>query len=158
LQNCIKVYEDLSLDLITWNEKSPSHFDQSFLALLQKDLARLIRKAQRTLKKSASQSTSNTTQTVFETEECQVLIGIEKPAGQQSPRQLIINDADGATVEVWDKIGDSNTFRLNTNQSRTVAAPPKLPTDVNALLANARARLAAADAFENKVRSYKTME
>ena len=158
LQNCIKVYEDLSLDLITWNEKSPSHFDQSFLALLQKDLARLIRKAQRTIKKPASQSTSNTTQTVFETEEGQLLIGIEKPAGQQSPRQLIINDADGATVEVWDKIGDSNTFRLNTNQSRTVAAPPKLPTDVNALLANARARLAAADAFENKVRSYKTME
>lgn len=158
LQNCIKVYEDLSLDLMTWNEKSPSHFDQRFLALLQKDLARLIRKAQRTIKKPASQSTSNTTQTVFETEEGQLLIGIEKPAGQQSPRQLIINDADGATVEVWDKIGDSNTFRLNTNQSRTVGAPPKLPTDVNALLANARARLAAADAFENRVRSYKTME
>lgn len=158
LQSCIKVYEDLSLDLTAWNEKSPSHFDQSFLGLLQQDLARLIRKAQRAIKKPTSQPKQNATQAVFETEDGQLLVGTERPAGQQSPRQFIISDADGVPIEVWDSKEGSNVFRLNTTQSRQVPVPPKLPTDLNGVVANARARLAAVDTLENRVRSYRTME
>ncbi|MDO4238204.1 DUF6543 domain-containing protein [Pseudomonas sp.] len=158
LHNCINVYEELSRDLSAWNASSPNHFDKSFLTRLQDDLGRLIRKAQRAIKKPVSEPKPTATHAVFETEDGQLLIGTEKPAGQQSPRQFIISDADGAPVEVWDKIGDGNTYRLNTLQSRPVSAPLPLPTDINSVVANAQARLKAADTFENHVRSYKTME
>ncbi|MBJ2244350.1 dermonecrotic toxin domain-containing protein [Pseudomonas haemolytica] len=158
LQNCIEVYEELSRDLIAWNDSSPDHFDQTFLPLLQNELKRLIQKAQRAIKKPASEPKSNATQAVFETEDGHLMIGIEKPAGQQSPRQFMVNDADGAVIEVWDNIAESNTFRLNTTQSRPAPPPPKLPTDVKAVVAEARARLEAVDALENKVRGYTTME
>jgi len=156
LQNCIKVYEELSLDLTAWQERSPNHFDPSFLSLLLDDLKSLIRKAQRAI--PAAERRRGDTRAVFETEDGQLLIGTEQPAGQQSPRQFITHDADGATIEVWDKIGDSNTFRLNPTQSRPVTTSPTLPTDVKAIVAEARARLDAVDTVEHKVRGYKTME
>lgn len=156
LQNCIEVYQELSLDLITWQERSPSHFDQRFLSLLQDDLRSLIKKAQRAM--PASERRRTDTRKVFETEDGQLLIGTEIPAGQQSPRQFMTQDADGATIEVWDKIGDGETFRLNPTHSGSVAASPKLPTDVKVIVAEASARLDAVDAVENKVRGYKTME
>lgn len=158
LQNCITVYEELSRDLIAWNDRSPNHFDQTFLPLLQEDIKRLIQKAQRAIKKPASKPKTNATQAVFETDDGQLLIGTEKPAGQQSPRQFIINNADGEVIEVWDSVGDRNTFRLNTASSRPVAAPRALATDINAVVAEAQARLDAVDAFQHKVQGYKTME
>ncbi|QOY72777.1 DUF6543 domain-containing protein [Pseudomonas sp. OST1909] len=158
LQNCIKVYEEFSRDLSAWNERSPDHFDPNFFQLMQKDLDRLIRKAERAIKKPASEPNPNATRTAFETEDGQLLIGTEKPAGQQSPRQFIISDADGNPTEVWDKIGDSNTYRLNLTQSQPAAAPPALPTDRRATLADARTRLDGVDAYEQQVRGYKTME
>ncbi|AZE53399.1 hypothetical protein C4K03_1228 [Pseudomonas synxantha] len=158
LESCIKVYEELSRNLIAWNNRSPDHFDTTFLPLLQDNLKRLIQKARNAIKKPASEPKPSAAQAAFETEDGQLLIGTEKPAGQLSPRQFIINDADGAVVEVWDNVSDSNTFRLNTTQSRPVAGSRSLPTDVNAVVAEARTRLGAVEAFENKVRSYKTME
>lgn len=158
LQNCIKVYEEFSRDLSAWNERSPDHFDPNFFQLMQKDLDRLIRKAERAIKKPASEPNPNATRKAFETEDGQLLIGTEKPAGQQSPRQFIISDADGNPTEVWDRVGDSNTYRLNPTQSQPAAAPPALPTDRRATLADARTRLDAVDAFEKQVRGYKTME
>ncbi|TSD78776.1 hypothetical protein FFI16_020885 [Pseudomonas sp. KBS0710] len=158
LSNTLEVYKQLHLDLTSWNAVSPSHFDASYVSQLLDTLTQLMERARKGIKGAHTKGQPKHTKSLFETEDGQILVGTEKPAQQQSPRRFIVNDSEGKPVEVWDQISDSSKYRLNTELSQPKTAPPALPSDLATTLTEAESRLAAVDAFENTVRSYKTME
>lgn len=158
LSNTLEVYKQLHLDLTSWNAVSPSHFDASYVSQLLDTLTQLMERARKGIKGAHTKGQPQHTKTLFETEDGQILVGTEKPAQQQSPRRYIVNDSEGKPVEVWDQISDSSKYRLNTELSQPKAPPPALPSDLPSILIEAKSRLAAVNAFENTVRSYKKME
>ncbi|WP_256579908.1 MULTISPECIES: dermonecrotic toxin domain-containing protein [unclassified Pseudomonas] len=152
LENLIKVYEQAHRDLISWNVLSPDHFDPTCLQPLLDGLTQLTHQARRSLRKSHTPAPAGR-RTVFETEDGQLRLGV-----QESPRQFLVSNEKGVTVEVWEQMSDSHRYRLNIEKSRPVDVPPALPTDTKMLVDEARKRLDAVDALENTVNSYKTME
>ena len=69
-----------------------------------------------------------------------------------------MTDCEGKPVEVWEQNPNNQRYRLRTEQSLPRAQPPTLPGNLPTLVTEAQARLAAVDAVEKTVRSYKTME
>lgn len=158
LSNTLEAYELFHLDLTTWNAMSPSHFDANYVSQMLDSLTQLMERARKGIKKAYTAPQAEHTKTLFETEDGQVLVGTEKPAQQQSPRQFIVEDSEGKPVEVWEQMSGSQRYRLNAELSQPKTQPPALPSDLPTMVTEAQARLAAVDAFENKVRAYQTME
>lgn len=158
LNNTLEVYEQFHLDLTTWNAMSPSHFDATYVSQMLDAMPQLIERARTGIKKAHAQPQPQHTKAIFETEDGQILVGTEKPAQQQSPRQFIVTDSEGKPVEVWEQNPNNQRYRLRTEQSLPRAQPPTLPGNLPTLVTEAQARLAAVDAVEKTVRSYKTME
>ena len=158
LQNIVAMYEQFHRDLTSWNARSPTHFDPHYVQPLLDNLTRLIDSARKGIKQAHTRSQAAATKIPFETEDGQLLMGTEQPPRQQSPRQFIITNEAGKTVEVWDQISDSQRYRLNTALSQPVAAAPALSSNLTAVVSEARVRLGAVDSFETSVRAYKNME
>ncbi|WP_338476571.1 dermonecrotic toxin domain-containing protein [Pseudomonas khavaziana] len=158
LQNIIEVYGQFHRDLSTWHLVSPSHFDPLYVQPLLDHLSQLMDTARRGIKQAHTRPQTSAGRVPFETEDGQLLMGTEQPARQQSPRQFIVTNEAGKTVEVWDQVSDSQRYRLNTTLSQPAAAAPAVPGNLTEVVSEAGARLAAVDAFEHKVRAYKNLE
>jgi hypothetical protein len=151
LEDCLATYAEVRRQLGAWTLGYPQHLDleqvTAFLGNLDKfeDFARNAIKTRTPVVPKQGRPG----QQLFETEDNRLLIGIASTDAVSREKRFTIQGVDGRT-ETWLR-RSSGKYRLSEPPA---SAQPPLATDVGPLLAEARTRLGAADAYTRKVEGY----
>lgn len=151
LEDCLATYVEFRRQLGAWTLSYSQHLDleqvTEFLDNLDKveDFARHAIKT----RPSVVPKEGRPGQQLFETEDNQLLIGIASTDAVTRQKRFTIEGVDGRT-ETW-LPRSSGKYHLS---EPPVSVQPELPTDVRPLLAEARNRLEAANAYTRKVEGY----
>ncbi len=151
LKDCLETYSRFRRDLNAWVLGYPQHLDKEQVTRFLNNLANLETSAQKVLGNRASTSPNEVAsgKKFFETEDNQLLIGVEKTDAVTQQKRFTIEGVDGHT-ETW-LPRSSGKYHLS-EQSFAVQRPQQ--TDVRPLLAESRTRLAAIENYQSKVKGY----
>ncbi|WP_448725086.1 dermonecrotic toxin domain-containing protein [Pseudomonas farris] len=151
LKDCLETYSRFRRDLNAWVLGYPQHLDKEQVTRFLDNLANLETSAQKVLGNRASTSPNEVAsgKKFFETEDNQLLIGVEKTDAVTQQKRFTIEGVDGHT-ETW-LPRSSGKYHLS-EQSVAVQRPQQ--TDVRPLLAESRTRLAAIENYQSKVKGY----
>ncbi|WP_223570239.1 dermonecrotic toxin domain-containing protein [Pseudomonas sp. BF-R-26] len=151
LKDCLETYSKFRRDLNAWVLGYPQHLDKEQVTRFLDNLANLETSAQKVLGNRTSTSPNEVAsgKKFFETEDNQLLIGVEKTDAVTQQKRFTIEGVDGHT-ETW-LPRSSGKYHLS-EQSFAVQRPQQ--TDVRPLLAESRTRLAAIENYQSKVKSY----
>ncbi|MGH8376774.1 MAG: dermonecrotic toxin domain-containing protein, partial [Pseudomonas sp.] len=151
LEDCLVTYTGFRRQLDAWTLGYPQHLDleqvTAFLDNLDK-VEDFARHAIRT-RPSVVPRGGRPGQQLFETEDNQLLIGIASTDAVTRQKRFTIEGVGGRT-ETW-LPRSSGKYHLSEAPG---SAQPELPADVSSLLAEARNRLEAANAYTRKVKGY----
>lgn len=156
LESCVQVYQDYRRKLLAWNASYPDYLDQNHVQPLLDTLQRLSDLAEQWQQRLPTEAPllhrnrRNTPQTrrLFETEDNQLLTGIEGETGEI--RRNISVDGLGERADIYVK-GESGRWRLQAGADPVAPAPA---VDYARLAAEAEARLKSVAAYTEKVQGY----
>ncbi|POF42871.1 hypothetical protein B0D71_08205 [Pseudomonas laurylsulfativorans] len=151
LEDCLATYTEFRRQLGAWSLGYPQHLDLEHVTAFLDNLDKVedfARQAIRT-RPSVVPKEGRPGQQLFETEDNQLLIGIASTDAVTREKRFTIAGVDGRT-ETW-LPRSSGKYRLSEPAG---SVQPALPTDVGPLLAEARKRLEAANAYTRKVEGY----
>ncbi|WP_110972512.1 dermonecrotic toxin domain-containing protein [Pseudomonas huaxiensis] len=151
LQNCHETYQNFHRDFLAWNASYPQFFEQRHVRPLLDGLLYITELAERWRKKAAFPPTrrpgpAQPARRLFETEDNQVLMGIEQRADRQ--RRMTVPGINNQT-EIYVE-GQQGRWRLENPRS----SPPPVPVDLKQLTREARERLDQLPAYTSKVQGY----
>jgi hypothetical protein len=151
LEDCLATYAAFRRNLSAWTLGYPQHLDLEQATVFLDNLAKVEEFARHAIKNRPS-STPNEGRggkQLFETEDNQLLIGVASTDAATRQKRFTIQGVNGQT-ETWLPRA-SGKYHLS---EPVATAPSQLPTDVGPLLAEAKKRLGAANAYQNKVEGY----
>lgn len=152
LQDCHATYQNYHRDFLAWNASYPQFFDQPHVEPFLEGLRHITELAERWRKKSAfptqtrQPGPAQPARRLFETEDNQVLMGIEEHADRQ--RRMTIPGINNNT-EIYVE-GPQGRWRLENPRP----APASAPSDLKQLMREARERLDNLPAYTAKVQGY----
>ncbi|WP_175652291.1 dermonecrotic toxin domain-containing protein [Pseudomonas sp. Marseille-P9899] len=152
LRDCLETYQDYHRDFLAWNASYPQFFEQRHVQPFLDGLRYTAELAERWRKKSAfpthtrQPGPAQPARRLFETEDNQVLMGIEENADRQ--RRMTIPGINNNT-EIYVE-GQQGRWRLENPRP----APASAPADLNQLVREARERLDNLPAYTAKVQGY----
>ncbi|WP_448652766.1 dermonecrotic toxin domain-containing protein [Pseudomonas fluorescens] len=152
LNDCIQAYTRFSLDLQTFSTGYPQHFDLPRLPELLTNLEKMIELARKRLGQAAPkvhQKPGASVRKVFETEDNQLLIGVESTSSTTGTKQYEIESTNGRT-EIWEQKKDSKARLIKPPAATSPAAPPAKAVLVN----EAQTRLQGVTAYQAKVEGF----
>lgn len=151
LEDCLATYAEFRRNLSAWALGYPQHLDLEQVAVLLDNLEKVEEFARHAIKNRPSNTPNEgrNGKQLFETEDDQLLIGVASTDAATQQKRFTIEGVDGRT-ETW-LPRSSGRYHLSEPVG---SAPPQLQTDVGPLLAEARTRLGAANAYQNKVEGY----
>jgi hypothetical protein len=151
LEDCLAIYARFRRDLQAWTLGYPQHLDPEQVTLFLDSLQQVEEIARNAIKHRTpiTPQRGNSGKQLFETDDNQLLIGVASTDTVTRQQRFTIEGIDGRT-ETW-LPRNSGTYHLSEPAG---SSQPGLTGDVRALLAEARARLGAADAYKNKVEGY----
>ncbi|MGX0888367.1 hypothetical protein AB7M22_000375 [Pseudomonas sp. ADAK2 TE3594] len=151
LKDCLETYSKFRRNLNAWVLGYPQHLDKEQVTQFLDNLANLETSAQKVLGNRASTSPNEAAsgKKFFETEDNQLLIGVEKTDAVTQQKRFTIEGVDGHT-ETW-LPRSSGKYHLS-EQSAAVQRPQQ--TDIRPLLVESRTRLAAIENYQSKVKGY----
>ena len=152
LQDCLETYQDYHRDFIAWNASYPQFFEQRHVQPFLDGLRYSAELAERWRKKSAFPTQTRhpgpaqPARRLFETEDNQMLMGIEENADRQ--RRMTIPGINNNT-EIYVE-GQQGRWRLENPRP----APANAPGELKHLVREARERLDNLPAYTAKVQGY----
>jgi hypothetical protein len=151
LEDCLATYAEFRRNLSAWTLGYPQHLDLEQVAVFLDNLEKVEDFARHAIKNRPSNTPNEgrNGKQLFETEDDQLLIGVASTDAATQQKRFTIEGVDGRT-ETW-LPRSSGKYHLS---EPVASAPSQLPTDVGPLLAEARTRLGAANAYQNKVEGY----
>lgn len=151
LEDCLATYAEFRRNLSAWTLGYPQHLDLEQVAVFLDNLEKVEDFARHAIKNRPSNTPNDgrNGKQLFETEDDQLLIGVASTDAATQQKRFTIEGVDGRT-ETW-LPRSSGKYHLS---EPVASAPSQLPTDVGPLLAEARTRLGAANAYQNKVEGY----
>ncbi|VVQ05455.1 hypothetical protein PS938_02928 [Pseudomonas fluorescens] len=149
-EECLTTYSEFRRQLGAWTLGYPQHLDMKQVRAFLDDLDQMEALARHAIgnRSAAPPPTKSTGKQLFETEDNRLLIG-EPSTDVVTRQQHFIVDINGYK-ETW---LPRSTGKYHLSEP-AVSAQPMLLTDVRLLLTEAGKRLAAADAYTNKVKGY----
>lgn len=156
LEESIEVYDDFRRNLLAWNASYPDYLDQNYVQPLLDTLQQLVGLATQWKQKLPAEAPllrsgkrpARQTRRVFETEDNQLLTGIEEDGGEVR-RRISVTGAD-SRAEVYVQTAEGR-WRLQ-NEAEAPATPP--PADPKRVAEEASARLNKVGAYIEKVQGY----
>ncbi|WP_223595263.1 dermonecrotic toxin domain-containing protein [Pseudomonas sp. A-R-19] len=151
LEDCLTAYAEFRRQLGAWTLGYPQHLDLEHVTVFLDNLDKVEDFARQAIKTRPSvvPKEGRPGQQLFETEDNQLLIGIASTDAVTRQKRFTVEGVGGHT-ETW--LPRSNgKYHLS---EPTGSVQPELPTDVGPLLAEARKRLEAANAYTRKVEGY----
>ncbi|MBK5342346.1 hypothetical protein JFU48_13250 [Pseudomonas sp. TH49] len=149
IEDSLEIYAGFRRQLKAWTLGYPQHLELEQIAPFLDSLSKVEEHARHALKQPPPiRRREPGARQLFETEDNQLLIGTETL--DESTRQVRFIVAGDGFHETWLR-RPSGKYHL---QTRHTATTPSLPSDVRPLLAEARKRLAAVTAYQDKVNGY----
>jgi hypothetical protein len=151
LDDCLATYAEFRRQLGAWTLGYPQHLDLEQVTAFLDNLDKVEDFARHAIKTRPSvvPKEGRAGQQLFETEDNQLLIGIASTDAVTRQKRFTVEGVDGRT-ETW-LPRSSGKYHLS---EPTGSVQPELPKDVAPLLAEARKRLEAANAYSRKVEGY----
>ncbi|MDF9777082.1 dermonecrotic toxin domain-containing protein [Pseudomonas baetica] len=151
LEDCLATYSEFRRQLGAWTLGYSQHLDLEQVTAFLDNLDKVEDFARHAIKTRPSvvPKEGRPGQQLFETEDNQLLIGIASTDAVTRQKRFTIEGVDGRT-ETW-LPRSSGKYHLS---EPPVSVQPELPTDVRPLLAEARNRLEAVNAYTRKVEGY----
>ena len=151
LEDCLSTYTEFRRQLGAWTLGYPQHLDLEQVTAFLDNLDKIEDLAHQAIKTRPSvvPKKGRPGQQLFETEDNQLLIGIVSTDAITRQKRITIEGVDGHT-ETW-LPRSSGKYRLS---EPTASVQPELPNDVGTLLAEAKIRLEATNAYTRKVEGY----
>lgn len=150
LEDCLAHYAGFRRNLNTWTLSYPQHLDLEQVREFLDNLATVEEFARNAIKHRATITTKGgrSGKQLFETEDNQLLIGVENIDAATRQKRFTIEGMDGRT-ETW-LPRSSGKYHL----SEPSGSAQPVHTDVQPLLTEARKRLGAVAAYKSKVEGY----
>ncbi|MET1067000.1 MAG: DUF6543 domain-containing protein [Pseudomonas prosekii] len=151
LGECIEVYDQFGRDLIVWAAGYSQHFDSPWIAPTLEQLKRMSNHARHGIKNGIKQSANarNSGKEIFETDGNRLMVG-EKQIDPLTRQTRFTTTGEDGRVEHWLPASAGKYQRQVPPES----LQPDVPIDRQALLREARQRLAAQDDYRRKVDGY----
>lgn len=151
LSECIEAYDEFSRDLIVWSTGYGQHFDRLWIAPMLEQLTRMSNHARHGIKNGIKQSANarNSGKEIFETDGNRLMVG-EKQVDPLTRQTSFATSGEDGRVEHW--------LPASAGKYQRQLPPQPLQPDViidrQALLSEARQRLAAQADYRRKVDGY----
>ncbi|MCU1749580.1 dermonecrotic toxin domain-containing protein [Pseudomonas sp. 6D_7.1_Bac1] len=151
LEDCLTLYAEFRRHLNAWTLGYPQHLDLEQITPFLDHLAKVEDFARHAIKSRASVAPTEggTGKKLFETEDNQLLIGVESIDANTQQKRFTIEGIDGHT-ETW---LPRSSGKYHLSEPSAPSQPPQ-QTDIQPLLAEARKRLGAVAAYKSKVEGY----
>ena len=150
LQNCLDIYAEFQRKMKIWSTSYPQHFHADSLEAFMAGVEKMAERARKDIVLPAPRAPAGQPRKqVFTTEDGLVLFGVEEWVDATQPRRYRLTGSKGVE-EIWEQASDGRFRQLNAPASALAPAP----TDVPALVADAKKRLAAAPTYQTKVQGY----
>ncbi|QAX86687.1 hypothetical protein C2E19_23810 [Pseudomonas sp. DTU12.3] len=150
IEDCLEIYAGFRRQLNAWSLGYPQHLDLEEVKAFLDGLTKVEQHARQAIKqRPAIKPKEAGGKQLFETEDNQLLIGIESIDAGTRQKRFTIESIDGYR-ETW-LPRSSGKYHLD---AQPAASAQSLPTNVQPLLNEARKRLAALPAYNSKVTGY----
>ncbi|MFW9078268.1 dermonecrotic toxin domain-containing protein [Pseudomonas sp. P2757] len=148
LRECLATYAAFQQKMKAWTTSHPDYFHADVVAPLMAGIERMADKARATLDLPAAPRTAGqSNKKVFQTEDGQMLLGVEQWEPRTRKRQFALSE-EGRSGEIWEQ-ADNGKFRL-----RDSTPPESAPKDLARLVTDARKRLGAQSKYLADVHAY----